>query len=245
MAAPRRPASAIYTVEAAGQPRWVYWDGELVGAEVEALSGVPTAHGPASGLRVRAHTGTALDDAPLTVTLTFLLPTAHPFLLWQVVAHNAGLSECAGGHSGRRALGRASSPAPAGQTCCTAPVRFSAARRWEDPHPRGPAGALRLVPPGAEAQLAFFSNGYQSWSFAGALQAGDYQPGLIFGPLGEPKALNLLTPQFRRRGRFSSDMFGVRPTAPMGAAWWRVSPASASSSRPWRCCSTPPRPRCG
>ena len=33
---------AIYTVDVAGQPRWVYWDGELVGAEVETLNGVPT-----------------------------------------------------------------------------------------------------------------------------------------------------------------------------------------------------------
>ncbi len=202
---------AIYTVATASTPRWVYWDGELVGAEVEALSGVPTAHGPAAGLRVRAQTGQSLDESPLTVTLTFLLPDAHPFLLWQVVVHNAGAESINLEVIDLLRIGPRFQARTGRSNLLHRARTFFRRETLEDPHPRGPTGALRLVPPGTAAQteLAFFSNGYQSWSFAGALQAGDHQPGSIFGPLGEPKALNLLTPQFRRRGRFSSDMYGV------------------------------------
>jgi alpha-galactosidase len=31
----------------------------------------------------------------------------------------------------------------------------------------------------------------------------------IFGPLGEPKGLNLVTPRYRQAGRLTGDLFGV------------------------------------
>ena len=203
---------AIYSVGAAGErPRWVYWDGELYEAEVEALAGVPTAHGPAAGLRVRARTGADRAAEPLSVTLTFLLPEGRPFLLWQALAHNAGHAALHLDVIDLLRIGPRFQPRT-GRSDLRYRLRTLFRRETlEDPHPRGPAGALRLGADGAAdpEALAFFSNGYQSWSFAGALHAHDHQPGSIFGPLGEPKALNLLTPSFRRAGRFSSDMFGV------------------------------------
>lgn len=202
---------AIYSTTLDDKPHTVYWDGELVGAEVETLSGVPTAHGPAAGLRVRARTGPAPAEAPLTVTLTFLLPEDRPFLLWQVVARNAGAQPMHLEVIDLLRIGpRFQARSGRGDVWHRARTFFRR-ETLEDPHPHGPAGALRLAPPDSAppGELAFFSNGYQSWSFAGALHADDHQPSSIFGALGEPKALNLLTPQFRRRGRFSSDMFGV------------------------------------
>ncbi|MCC7358670.1 MAG: alpha-galactosidase [Anaerolineales bacterium] len=203
---------AIYRVGAAGEPgRWVYWDGELLEAEAEPLAGVPTAHGPAVGLRVRARTATDHAADPLALTLTFLLPERRPFLLWQAVAHNAGPEPLNLEVIDLLRVGPRFQPRT-GRSGLLYRLRTLFQRETlEEPHPRGPAGVLRLGAEGtADADaLAFFSNGYQSWSFAGALHARDHQPGSIFGPLGQPKALNLLTPSFRRAGRFSSDMFGV------------------------------------
>jgi alpha-galactosidase len=68
-------------------------------------------------------------------------------------------------------------------------------------------GALRLHP--SPGPLAFFSNGYQSWSFTGALHSGQPQPASLLGPFGDPKHLNLLNPVLDRPGHFSSDMFAV------------------------------------
>lgn len=73
--------------------------------------------------------------------------------------------------------------------------------------PRFSKGALRLA--AVPGQWAFFSNGYQSWSFAGALQADMRQPLSIFGGLGNPKRLNLATPGVYQRGHFTSEMFGA------------------------------------
>ncbi len=54
-----------------------------------------------------------------------------------------------------------------------------------------------------------FANGYQSWSFAGALGAGQRQPASGLGPFSRPAHLNLVTPLSRWAGRFASDLFGV------------------------------------
>lgn len=56
---------------------------------------------------------------------------------------------------------------------------------------------------------AFFANGWQSWSFAGALGRRDLFPRSRLGPLTRPMRVNPGTPQPRARGHFSSDMFGV------------------------------------
>jgi hypothetical protein len=80
---------AIYQVAHAGDREVVYWNGELYGASVELGELANTPHGRAETLTVRARTS-QLDSEPLTVTITFALPEAHPFLLWRVEAGNAG-----------------------------------------------------------------------------------------------------------------------------------------------------------
>ncbi|MEW6567468.1 MAG: glycoside hydrolase family 36 protein [Chloroflexota bacterium] len=67
----------------------------------------------------------------------------------------------------------------------------------------------RDSPRGANLDPAFFTNGWQSWSYAGALTASDAFPRTRLGPLSRPMRVNRGTPQPRGRGRFSSDMFGV------------------------------------
>jgi alpha-galactosidase len=201
---------AIYSVPHHDQRRRVYWDGELSPTRVEVREQVHTPHGPARTLAVQARTS-ILADEPLAVTVTFALPEAQPFLLWHVEVANAGHTPLWLDVIDLVRVGPRFQPR-AGRSS-----RWYRLRTWlrsgpeEEPHPGGPAGTLSLGPaPGVRAgRLAFFCNGYQSWSFAGALQAGDHQPSSMFGPYGDPKALNLVTPRFRRAGRFTSDMFGV------------------------------------
>ncbi len=56
---------------------------------------------------------------------------------------------------------------------------------------------------------AFFTNGWQSWSYTGALGRSDVFPRTRLGPLTSPMRVNPGTLQPRGRGRFSSDLFGV------------------------------------
>lgn len=56
---------------------------------------------------------------------------------------------------------------------------------------------------------AFFSNGWQSWSYCGVYGAGDQFHRTRLGPLRAPTDVNQGTRQPSRRGHFSSDMFAV------------------------------------
>ena len=68
-------------------------------------------------------------------------------------------------------------------------------------------GAVRLST--GSNPLTFFSNGWQSWSFAGALTARRTQPYTALGWLQGPPNHNPATPASEIRGQFSGDMFGV------------------------------------
>lgn len=57
--------------------------------------------------------------------------------------------------------------------------------------------------------LAFFSNGWQSWSYAGVYGAGDRFHSTRLGPLRAPSDVNAGTPRPWRAGHFASDMFAV------------------------------------
>lgn len=68
-------------------------------------------------------------------------------------------------------------------------------------------GGVRLGAPGIP--LSFFKNGYQAWSFAGALQADQTDVTTRLGPLSGPQLLNPLTPRSTQRGVFGSEMFAL------------------------------------
>lgn len=57
-------------------------------------------------------------------------------------------------------------------------------------------------------RLAFFANGWQSWSYSGAYYPEDHPKVTRLGALREPTRLYDAKPP-RQRGRFASDMFGV------------------------------------
>jgi alpha-galactosidase len=68
-------------------------------------------------------------------------------------------------------------------------------------------GAVRLTQEPSE--LRCYINGWQSWSFAGALGENDFQPGPRLGPVTVPMHAGAAYPWPRERGHFTSDMFTV------------------------------------
>lgn len=131
-------------------------------------------------------TGLLGGGAQLQITLEFALPRKHPFLLWRFRIQNLGpqtisLLDSDLAHIGSR----------------FGPLQFS----------NNQFSALHLHP---EAQdLAFYSNGYQSWSFTGALQSGMRNPLNRTKAFDGPKFFNLRNPVVDSLGHFTSDMFAV------------------------------------
>ena len=69
------------------------------------------------------------------------------------------------------------------------------------------------------SDLAFFSNGWQSWSYAGAYMSSDRFRHTRLSYLHRPMVLNAGTPLPDRPGHFSSDMFGVLGSRSSRRAW--------------------------
>jgi alpha-galactosidase len=71
----------------------------------------------------------------------------------------------------------------------------------------GRDGRVRLHP--SQRDVAFFCNGWQSWSFAGTLHAGDWMPGVQLGPVNAPMHAAGGPPAGFGPGKFRSEMFTV------------------------------------
>jgi alpha-galactosidase len=76
------------------------------------------------------------------------------------------------------------------------------AQRWDD-------GLLGLGFEGENPEFAFYTNGWQSWNYAGTLDIHDPTPWSLFGPIDHPVRINAGTPRPRRKGHFISDFFAV------------------------------------
>jgi alpha-galactosidase len=62
---------------------------------------------------------------------------------------------------------------------------------------------------GLAGQLAFFSNGWQSWNYTGVFGAQEKFKRTRLGPFTAPTRVNSGTPQPKETGHFASDMFGI------------------------------------
>jgi alpha-galactosidase len=65
------------------------------------------------------------------------------------------------------------------------------------------------IPPQQKQDLAFFSNGWQSWSHTAVYGANEKQKISRLGPFSEPMNCNSGTPVPKKRGHFTSDFYGV------------------------------------
>jgi alpha-galactosidase len=84
-------------------------------------------------------------------------------------------------------------------------LRLAGSSNREGHH--GLSSGLRLQ--SGAPDLAFFSNGWESWNFTGALGRSDRFPRTRLGPLSLPMSRGAVSRQPRGRGNFTSEMFGV------------------------------------
>ncbi len=159
------------------------WAGGLENAEVVHHGLERGPHGSVHIARLR------LTFQGVELGLEFETCMDQPLFLWRVRLANRSVQSIALDGIDMLKVG------PAGQ----------GGRRRKPPRSPASPGALRLHPdPG---DLAFFSNGFQSWSFAGTLHPHERMPRTRLGPILWPE--NPATPVTQRRGEFVSHMFGV------------------------------------
>ena len=69
--------------------------------------------------------------------------------------------------------------------------------------------ASEFIPSNQKEDLAFFSNGWQSWSHSAVYGANEKQKLTRLGPFSKPMNCNSGTPMPKETGHFSSDFYGV------------------------------------
>ncbi len=168
------------------------WNGALPAVRHQTATRNESAHGPLQVLHVQ----TEPDAAGLALGLEFAMPEEQPFFLWRVFAQNESSELVYLDRLQMLALGPESAADPL----------WPARPLWRMAAGRE-VGSLSLGEPFGE--LAFFTNGWQSWGYTGALGPQDHHPYSRLGPLTSPLKVNSGTPQPFWRGHFASDMFGV------------------------------------
>ena len=171
------------------------WDGNLHDASLTDSGVSDSNHGSMKSITVDQ----MLPSNQLHLSLNFSLGLEAPLFLWRIQMQNQSkqpifigqveMLRVGSPHSRRHSPGAFLNLLP---SCSTKDSK---------------TGTLRLQPTANE--LAFYSTGWQSWTFAGTLGWGDRFPRTRFGRILKPILVNQGTPVPRRRGSFASDMFGV------------------------------------
>ncbi len=110
----------------------------------------------------------------------------------------------------------------------------------------GKIPGIHFLESNQKPRMAFFSNGWQSWSAAGAYRFNDAMRQTNLAFFQEPMIHNPGTPQPRRTGFFSADMFGI-----LGSRKTRQALLTGFLSQSsilvqfWRMCVNIPVCRCG
>jgi alpha-galactosidase len=138
------------------------------------------------------------DQNGLRFGFEFAIPKEHPLLLWKLTISNRGDHPA---RLGRMEMLRAGFIPK--RTFLPKPGILST-RYSELPKNQG---VVRPHPDPGE--LAFFSNGWSSWSHTGAYSSNDRYRRTHLGFFAAPMWFNPSTPRPRKRGHFVSDMFGV------------------------------------
>lgn len=146
----------------------------------------------------RLHLSLPLDSNGIKAEIEFFLPENTPCLLWQIKLFNQGkksirldnLTLLQAGVIPRKYI---------------LPTKNYTLTRHNIP--QGGGGVVR--PHESIGNLAFFSNGWQSWSYTGTYFSTDVYRRTRLGPFGAPMWYNASTPLPKSTGHFVSDMFGV------------------------------------
>lgn len=119
-------------------------------------------------------------DSTLEMIITFALTDQHPLFLWNMQIHNVS-----------------------SQAVHIRKIEILRLGSHED------KGSQFIFSSRKAADLLFFTNGWQSWSYAGAYNFSQGQRRSILGPFQLPQVVNPGTPYTSSRGRHTSDFFGV------------------------------------
>lgn len=170
------------------------WDSPSI-SEPERLSSI---HGSLKQIQISI----GPDHGQIHYIVTFALLDEHPLLLWRLSAENQGQQPIhidkfdmfSAGFIYRNRIGPTGNVHLSSQSDS---IRnsHSVPRRIRLPIPTG--------------DYAFFSNGWQSWSYTGVYSVEDHYRSSRLGPLRLPVIRNPGTANPHRAGVFASDMFGV------------------------------------
>ncbi len=170
--------------------------GLLLGDRGSLRAGIPrttgSVHGPLRQLEILS----GLDPNGLSLSLTFALPDEHPLLLWKLSIANQG---------SRPVFIDRIDLLNAGFIYLTSSFSLPSMTGFRFQY-RPARGVAR--PAQEPGELAFFSNGWQSWSYTGVYGPRDRYRITRLGPLRLPTEYSG-TPHPQRAGVFASDMFGV------------------------------------
>jgi alpha-galactosidase len=171
------------------------WDGDLSHAELNEKMVQDPVHGQMHSVVVQKE----LIGGRLLLYLHFAIGNQHPLFLWRIQVENISNNSI---FLDNFVLLQVGSERIFNRTLSK--------RLWvpfRRPLGEAEGGTLKLHPdPG---DLGFYSTGWQSWTFAGALGADERLPRSQLGPLHDPMVVNQGSPVPRQRGSFTSEMFGV------------------------------------
>jgi alpha-galactosidase len=171
------------------------WNGSIVDPTILSSGKKETIH----GMSEEASVQWSIPGAGLGIQLDCSLLLDVPLFLWRLRIENTGADPIRLETIEMMRVGRG------------ARTRIKPRPWWM--LPMGPAehdeqyGALRLHH--SPGDPAFFTNGWQSWGYTGALGRGDRFPRTRFGPLTKPMRVNAGTPRPRSPGHFASNMFAA------------------------------------
>jgi alpha-galactosidase len=155
---------------------------------------IQSAHGPLRQLEMSS----AIDRNGLRYTLVFALAEETPLMLWKITVDNRGSRPA---YIERLEMLNAGfifvSGAPTAASILGVGRQVVGKTR----------GSIR--PHSEPGELAFYSNGWQSWSYSGVYRTGERFHHTHLGFLTTPPNYNPATTMPSRRNLFSSDMFGV------------------------------------
>ncbi|MBN2501732.1 MAG: alpha-galactosidase [Anaerolineales bacterium] len=129
------------------------------------------------------------DKHGLAYSITFALPEAHPLVLWQMRIENQGKAPVKIERLDFFRVGY---------------LIYSGSMRRTRKNVRG-----SLILHSETGDTAFYSQGWQSWSYTGVYDIFDRYKKTRLGPIRKMMNINPDTPHRRAIGQFGSDMFGV------------------------------------
>jgi alpha-galactosidase len=168
--------------------------------QVQATKTISSLHGPLQQLVIE----TAPDINGIRCQIVFALAEQHPLFLWKMTISNTGRRPV---DIERVDMLRAGSPQTKNRRSRQAPIGPGYLTITQDIPFAKPGSVIRPHPnPG---KLAFFSNGWQTWSYTATYSAEDVYCATRFGFIEAQRWYVSGKAPRREPGRFISDMFGI------------------------------------